>query len=38
VGECLRDLYLGVPPPVDVSVFDAARFDAGELRRELGIV
>jgi sarcosine oxidase subunit beta len=38
VGECLRDLYLGVPPPVDVSVFDASRFGAGKPRRELGIV
>ena len=38
VGECLRDLYLGVPPPVDVSVFDASRFGAGKPRTELGIV
>jgi sarcosine oxidase, subunit beta len=38
VGECLRALYLGERPPVDVSVFDADRFQTGRTRTELGIV
>ena len=38
VGEVLRDLYLGVPPVVDVSPLDVRRFDAGDRRPELNIV
>jgi sarcosine oxidase subunit beta len=38
VGECVRDLYLGRPPAIDVSAFDAARFTRGAERTELAIV
>lgn len=38
VGEVVRDLYLGVPPVVDVSPLDVRRFDAGDRRPELNIV
>jgi sarcosine oxidase subunit beta len=38
VGEVLRDLYLRVPPPVDVSPLDAARFAADASRPEFNIV
>jgi sarcosine oxidase subunit beta len=38
VGEVLRDLYLRVPPPVDVSPLDAARFAASGSRPEFNIV
>lgn len=38
VGEAVRDLYQGIEPAVDVSVFDAKRF-AGDYRRtELNII
>jgi sarcosine oxidase subunit beta len=35
IGEVIRDLYLGVPPPVDVSDLAAERFRLGRQRREL---
>jgi sarcosine oxidase subunit beta len=38
VGESLRDLYLGRPPAVDVSCFDARRFERAAVRTELGII
>jgi sarcosine oxidase subunit beta len=38
VGECVRDLYLGRPPVVDVAPFDAARFHSGAERTELAII
>jgi sarcosine oxidase subunit beta len=38
VGEVLRDLYLRVPPPVDVAPLDASRFAASGGRPELNIV
>lgn len=38
VGECVRDLYLGRPPVVDVAPFDAARFRRAAVRTELGII
>jgi len=38
VGESVRDLYLGHPPAVDVSCFDARRFDRPSVRTELGII
>lgn len=40
VGEVLRDLYLGVAPPVDVSGFSADRFrsDGAGLRPETNII
>lgn len=38
VGEVIRDLYLGRPPVVDVSAFDAGRFAAGAPRTEVNIV
>lgn len=38
VGECLRDLYLGREPVVDVSAFDVARFQRPAVRTELGII
>ncbi|MCW2811610.1 MAG: sarcosine oxidase subunit beta [Friedmanniella sp.] len=38
VGECLRDLYLGCDPVVDVSAFDVARFARPAVRTELGII
>ncbi|MFC3688630.1 NAD(P)/FAD-dependent oxidoreductase [Aquipuribacter hungaricus] len=39
VGEVLRDLVLGVPPPVDVSALHADRFDgARPVRAEANII
>jgi sarcosine oxidase subunit beta len=38
VGEVVRDLYLGGTPFVDVSGFDARRFDLAGARPELNIV
>ena len=38
VGEVVRDLYLGVPPIVDVSALDVRRFAEPEVRPELNIV
>jgi len=38
VGEVLRDLYLRVPPAVDVTPLHASRFAASSGRRELNIV
>lgn len=38
VGEVVRDLYLGRTPFVDVSGFDARRFDLAGARPELNIV
>jgi sarcosine oxidase subunit beta len=38
VGEVLRDLYLCVPPVVDVAPLHASRFRASSGRRELNIV
>jgi sarcosine oxidase subunit beta len=38
VGECVRDLYLGSSPAVDVSSFDASRFTGEAERTELAIV
>jgi sarcosine oxidase, subunit beta len=38
VGESLRDLYLGRTPAVDVSCFDARRFERPAVRTELGII
>jgi sarcosine oxidase subunit beta len=38
VGECIRDLYLGRPPVVDVTCFDARRFERAAVRTELGII
>ena len=38
VGECVRDLYLGRTPAVDVSCFDARRFKRAAVRTELGII
>jgi sarcosine oxidase, subunit beta len=38
VGEVLRDLVLGLTPPVDISAFDAHRFERGEARVEHNIV
>jgi sarcosine oxidase, subunit beta len=38
VGEVLRDIYLRVPPPVDVRALDASRFTTSGSRPELNIV
>ena len=38
VGEVVRDLYLGVQPFVDVSVFDVRRFSGAGVRPELNVV
>jgi sarcosine oxidase, subunit beta len=38
VGEVVRDLYLGVEPFVDVSVFDVRRFSGAGVRPELNVV
>jgi sarcosine oxidase subunit beta len=38
VGEVLRDLYLRVPPPVDVTPLDTRRFATSGARPELTIV
>jgi sarcosine oxidase subunit beta len=38
VGEVVRDLVLGRPPPVDVGGLDARRFDHGDVRPERNIV
>ncbi|SDY50539.1 sarcosine oxidase subunit beta [Saccharopolyspora shandongensis] len=38
VGEVIRDLYLGVPPFVDVTPLSADRFDGSPVRRELNVV
>ena len=38
MGEVIRDLYLRVPPFVDISQLDAQRFSSGVVRPELNIV
>ena len=38
VGEVMRDLYLGLPPAIDVSTLTAGRFAKADLRAELNIV
>lgn len=38
VGECVRDLYLGRPPVVDLGPFALERFDRVAVRTELGII
>ena len=38
MGEVLRDLYLGDKPFVDISGFDAERFEGSGVRPELNIV
>jgi len=38
VGECLRDLFLGRTPVVDVSGFTAERFQRPAVRTEIGII
>jgi sarcosine oxidase, subunit beta len=38
VGECVRDLYLGLACAIDVSCFDARRFERAAVRTELGII
>jgi sarcosine oxidase subunit beta len=38
VGECVRDLYMGRPPVVDIAPFDADRFRRPAVRTELGII
>ncbi|WP_246456001.1 NAD(P)/FAD-dependent oxidoreductase [Nocardioides mesophilus] len=38
VGEVMRDLFLGTPPPVDVTGLDAHRFDRSDTRPELNVV
>ncbi|MFI6575886.1 NAD(P)/FAD-dependent oxidoreductase [Nocardiopsis sp. NPDC050513] len=38
VGEVIRDLYLGVPPFVDVASLSVERFDTSPLRREFNVV
>lgn len=38
IGEVLRDLYLGVPPVIDVEPFSADRFARGIRRDEVNIV
>ncbi len=38
VGECVKDLYLGRTPAVDVSAFDARRFLRPAVRTELAII
>ena len=38
VGACVRDLYLGRAPVIDVSCFDASRFLRPARRTEIGII
>lgn len=38
VGEVMRDIYRGVPPPVDVAPLSASRFAASRSRPELNVV
>jgi sarcosine oxidase, subunit beta len=38
VGECVKDLYLGRPPAVDIACFDVRRFRQPPVRTELGII
>ena len=38
VGEILRDLYLGVPPYLDISAFDSTRFARAEWHSEANLV
>jgi len=38
IGEVVRDLYLGRTPFVDISGFDAQRFQNSNIRPELNIV
>ncbi len=38
VGEVLRDLYLGQPPPIDVAALSADRFAASMARPERNII
>jgi sarcosine oxidase subunit beta len=38
VGEIVRDLVLGMPPPVDVGPLGVERFDAAALRPEFNVV
>lgn len=38
VGEAVRDIYLGRPPVVDISAFDAKRFKTASRRTELNII
>ena len=38
VGEAVRDIYLGRAPAVDISGFDARRFERGAERAELNII
>ena len=38
VGEVLRDLYVGRPPPIDVAGLDADRFAASTARPERNII
>jgi sarcosine oxidase subunit beta len=38
VGECVRDLYLGRPPVIDLAPFALKRFDQPAVRTELGII
>jgi sarcosine oxidase, subunit beta len=38
VGECVKDLYLGRAPAVDVACFDTRRFQRPPVRTELGII
>jgi sarcosine oxidase subunit beta len=38
VGEVMRDLYLGLPPFIDVSGFHAGRFAGSGIRPELNVV
>lgn len=38
VGECVRDLYLGVDPVVDIRAFAKERFARPAVRTELGII
>ena len=38
VGEVVRDLVLGRPPPVDVSALGVARLRGWQLRREVNVV
>jgi sarcosine oxidase subunit beta len=38
VGECVRDVYLGREPVVDVTCFDVRRFARAAVRTELGII
>jgi len=38
VGEVMRDLVLGRPPVVDVSVFDVDRFKVADIRPEHNVI